>query len=599
MSSKSGFRQSLGLYLRLLAYLKPYTGRAVLAVSSMVLAAGSTTFVMYQLKPIINATFLKTGDADGTFHQLAYVTVPLTFAAALLRALTSYGQDYLNRYLGQRVVQRLRNDLYTHFLKLPMSFFNVHRTGGLAARITSDVQVLQDSLINVVGQVMNSGLMVLGLAGLLIYLDWQLAAMALVVFPLALYPIYRYGRKIRQASGEGQTVLSDLNAQIHETLAGIRVVKGFAMEPHERRKFQETNDKFFSVTMRANRAYAASSPIVETIGTLALLVLILWMAYRALYQGNLTVGDFISFLGATFTLYPNLKSFNGLWGHLQQSLASAERCFDILDTVDPMVDAKDAVEAKPLKKTIEFRKVSFEYVKGHPVLRDISFEVRKGEVVALVGPSGGGKSTLADLIPRFYQPTSGQVLWDGKDLSHLKLASLRAQVGIVTQETILFHDSILKNIAYGRPGASFWDVQEAAKAAYAKEFIENTPQGFNTLIGERGIKLSGGQRQRLAIARALLKNPPVLILDEATSALDTESERLVQKALEELMGHRTTLVIAHRLSTVRRADRILVVDKGRIVEQGKHGVLLAKGGLYARLYKMQFRDTARMRAGAE
>jgi subfamily B ATP-binding cassette protein MsbA len=277
-------------------------------------------------------------------------------------------------------------------------------------------------------------------------------------------------------------------------------------------------------------------------------------------------------------------------------MAAAERCFEVLDTKDPMVDARDAVAAAPLRRAIEFEKVSFEYVPGHPVLREVSFALKKGEVVALVGPSGGGKTTLAELIPRFYQPTSGRVLWDGKDLSRLRLATLRAQVGLVTQETVLFHDSILRNIAYGRPGASFWDVQKAAEAAYAKEFIENTPQGFNTPIGERGVKLSGGQRQRLAIARALLKNPPVLILDEATSALDTESERLVQKALDSLMGHRTTLVIAHRLSTVQKADRILVLDRGRIVEQGKHGALLGKRGLYARLYKMQFRDNRR---GAE
>jgi subfamily B ATP-binding cassette protein MsbA len=432
--------------------------------------------------------------------------------------------------------------------------------------------------------------MILGLAALLIYRDWQLAIVALVIYPVALYPIFRYGRKIRQASKEGQQILSDLNAQIHETLAGIRVVKAFGMENFERHKFKGTNDSFFGVTMRANRAYAASSPFVEMIATLALLLLILWMAHRAHMTTDVTVGGFISFLGAALAMNPYMKTFNGIWGKLQQSLASAERCFEILDTVDPMTDAPDAVTAAPLKKGIEFKDVCFEYLPGHPVLRNVSLKIAKGEVVALVGPSGGGKSTLADLIPRFYQPTSGAILWDGRDISRIKLSSLRSHIGIVTQETILFHDSILKNIAYGRPGASFWDVHEASKTAYAKEFIENTPHGFNTLIGDRGIKLSGGQRQRLAIARAILKNPPVLILDEATSALDTQSEHLVQKALDELMGHRTTLVIAHRLSTVRKADRILVVDKGRIVEQGRHSTLLAKGGLYARLYKMQFRS---------
>ena len=368
------------------------------------------------------------------------------------------------------------------------------------------------------------------------------------------------------------------------------MVKAFGMESFERSKFSKSNDRFFSAAMRANRAYAASSPIVEMIGTFALLGLVGWMAHRVLFSADLTVGHFFTFVGTLATLYPRLKDFNGLWGGLQNAMAAAERCFEILDTPDSMVDREGASEVVFLRKSLEFKNVGFEYVPGHPVLRDVSFGVAKGEVVALVGPSGGGKSTLADLIPRFYAPTSGTIFWDGKDISGFKTQSLRSHIGIVTQETILFHESILKNIAYGRPGATFWDVQEAAKAAYAKEFIDNTPQGFNTLIGDRGVKLSGGQRQRLAIARAILKNPPFLILDEATSALDTESERWVQKALEQLMSHRTTLVIAHRLSTVRRADRILVVEKGRVAEQGRHGALLKKRGLYAKLYRMQFKD---------
>jgi subfamily B ATP-binding cassette protein MsbA len=590
MQASKDLRTSFHTYLRLLAYLRPFKSRTALVFLSMVLSAATTVFVMNQLKLIFDGAFLKTDDPAGTFHHLIYWTLPITFLAALLRALSGYGADYLNRYLGQRVVQQLREDLYSHFLRLPMSFFNVHRTGGLAARITNDVQKLQDSLTNVVGQGTYSFLMVAGLAGLLVYRDWELAVLALVVFPVGLYPIFRYGRKIRHSSGEGQQLLSDLNAQIHETLAGIRVVKAFGMEHFEKSKFRHTNDKFFGTAMRVNRAFAASSPIVETIATLVLLLLVGWMSYRALFLNNFTVGDFVSFLGATFTLYPYLKNFNGLWGGLQNALAAAERCFEILDTQDPMVDVKGAAEIAPLKKQIEFKRVSFEYVPGHPVLKDVSFTLKKGEVVALVGPSGGGKSTLADLVPRFYQPKSGQVLWDGQDISRAKLSSLRSHIGIVTQETILFHDSILNNIAYGRPGAPLAEVQRAAKAAYADEFIRNSPHGYNTLIGERGVKLSGGQRQRLAIARAILKNPPVMILDEATSALDTQSEQWVQKALDELMGHRTTLVIAHRLSTIRRADRILVVDKGRIVEAGKHSALLNKRGLYAKLYKMQFRD---------
>ncbi len=593
MADQSGnFKESFKLYLRLLAYLRDNKGKVTLALVCMVGSALSTTFVMYQLKPIYDGAFLKTDDPTGTFYHLVAWILPITFIAALIRSLSGFGQDYLNRYLGQRVVQRLRNDLYVHFLKLPMSYFNVQRTGSLAARITNDVQVLQDSLMNVVGQGTYSALMVVALAAFLIYRDWQLALIALFVIPAVLYPIFRYGRKIRRSSGEGQQFLADLNSQLHETLSGIRVVKAFGMENFEKRKFEETNNKFFGAAMRVNLAFAASSPIVEVIATTVLLGLIAWMGHRALFQNSLTGGDFISFLGGTLTLYPYLKNFNGLWGGLQHSLASAERCFEVMDTVDPMVDAKGAMEIKPLHKTLEFKDVSFEYLPGHPILKSISFSVKKGEVLALVGPSGGGKTTLVDLIPRFYQPKSGQILWDGKDISQVKLTSLRSHIGIVTQETILFHDSIMKNIAYGRPGASFWDVQEAAKAAYAKDFIDNSPNGFNTLIGDRGIKLSGGQRQRLAIARAILKNPPVMILDEATSALDTESEQLVQKALNELMGHRTTIVIAHRLSTVHKAHRILVIDKGRIVEQGKHGALLAKRGLYAKLYKMQFRSSS-------
>ncbi len=591
MTASTGFKHSYKLYKRLLAYLKPYKARVALDMVFMIISAGATAFVMYQFKPLINAAFIKTDDPAGAFNHLVYFTVPVTFVVAMIRYSTGYGQDYLTGFLGQRIIQRLREELYSHFLTLPMAYFNAQRTGGLAARITSDVQILQDTIISGIGRSISSGLTTVALAVLLIQLDWKLAFVALVVFPLALFPIYRFGRKIRRASGEGQEHLAELNSQIHETLSGIRVVKAFGMEHYEKNKFSKTNERYFSTAMSTIRAYAASTPIVEMIATVALLSLIVWLAYRALFRGDITVGAFIAFMGATATLYPNLKSFNGVWGGLQHALASVERCFEILDTVDPMVDAKGAVDIGVLKKAIEFKDVSFEYIPGHPVLRKVSFGVSKGEVLAIVGPSGGGKTTLVDLVPRFYQPTSGQILWDGKDISKIKLASLRAHIGIVTQETILFHESIMKNIAYGRPGASFWDVQEAAKAAYAKEFIDNTPQGFNTMIGDRGIRLSGGQRQRLAIARAILKNPPVMILDEATSALDTESEQLVQKALNELMGHRTTLVIAHRLSTVRKANRILVIDKGRIVEQGRHHHLVAKKGLYAKLYRMQFRTT--------
>jgi ATP-binding cassette, subfamily B, bacterial MsbA len=597
MPSSTAFKTSFRLYLRLLAYLRGYRLRVFSAIACMALSAGSTAFVMYQLKPIMNAAFLQTERPSETFHHLWAFIIPLTLAAALLRALSSYGQAYFSGYLGQQVIQMLRNDLYSHFLAMPLSYFSAQRTGSLSARITNDVLKLQEAIVNVVAGGLSSGFNALALTGLLFYLDWKMALVALVVFPLALAPIYRFGRKIRRASGEGQGILADLNAQIHETLAGIRVVKGFGMEAHEKKKFQKTNHDFFSASMHSIRAYAASSPIVDIITTLSLLLLTTWLSYRVLFLHDITIGIFTSFFAATATLYPSLKNFNGLWSGLQNAMAAAERCFEILDTPDPMAEGRGALEVEALRKAVEFRNVGFEYVPGHPVLRDISFKISRGEVVALVGPSGGGKTTLADLIPRFYDPTSGSILWDGKNLKDLKLASLRSHIGLVTQETILFHDSILHNIAYGKPGAGIQEVRAAARAAFAEDFISNTPQGFNTMIGERGVKLSGGQRQRLAIARALLKNPPMLILDEATSALDNESERWVQKALDELMGRRTTLVIAHRLSTIRRADRILVIDKGRIVERGRHGFLLNQKGLYAKLYRMQFRNGGKREGG--
>jgi subfamily B ATP-binding cassette protein MsbA len=583
-------KESLKPYLRLLSNAREYKGRLRVLWLSMILSAACTGFVFSQLKPIIDGAFGVTDRPDEAFRHLLYFVIPLTLLAAIIRSAASYGQAYLTGYIGQQVIQTLRNQLYQHFLTLPMSYFNSKRTGELASRITSDVQRLQDSIPNVVGAGLQSALMVIVLAGSLFYYDWQLASLALIVFPLAVYPIYRFGRKIRRSSGEQQQLLGDLNSQIFETLLGVRVVKAFGMEKYERQKFEKTNERFFSAAMKSTQAYAASSPIVEGFGTVAILGLVLYLATRALFPPHsLTAGDFGRFIGLTATLYPYLKNFNGLWGGLQNAMAAADRCFEILDTKDPMSDAQGSVEIGPFKRALEFKDVSFHYLPGHPVLRNISFTLRKGEVLALVGPSGGGKTTLVDLIPRFYDPSEGKIFWDGRDLRDIKLESLRSHIGIVTQETILFHDTIQKNIAYGRPGATFWDVQEAAKGAFAKEFIDNTPMGFNTLVGDRGVKLSGGQRQRLAIARALLKDPLLMILDEATSALDTQSENLVQKALNGLIGHRTTLVIAHRLSTVRLANRILVIDKGRIAEQGKHSNLLAKGGLYAKLHKMQFR----------
>ncbi len=560
------------------------------ALLFMSIVAGSTVYLMYLLKPIMDGMFGKTDDPAGAYHHLVYFTLPLAFAVAWFRSLSTYGQNYMTGYLSQQVVQKIRGQLFERFLRMPMSYFSSQRTGGLASRITNDVMILQDTATQVLTSAISSVLQVLGLVAYILYLDWKLALMALVVFPVAFYPMIRFGRKMRHASGEGQAILAELNAHIHETLGGIRVVKAFGREAGEEEKFNRTNRSYFGVVMRSIRAAALSSPIVELIGITAFLCLVVWLGHRAMILKDITLGEFMSFGGAAYSLYKPLKDLNGVWGRIQHSMAAADRCFGILDAPDDQADIPGAVQVGPLKESIEFKDVSFHYAAGRPVLEGVSFSLRRGEIVALVGPSGGGKSTLADLIPRFYRPTSGTILWDGKDLNQIQVASLRKHIGIVTQETILFHGTVRDNIAYARPDADLKDVEAAAKAAYAVDFINEMQGGYGALVGERGTKLSGGQRQRLAIARALLKDPPLLILDEATSALDNESERLVQKALDELMGHRTTLVIAHRLSTIQRADKILVLEKGRIVEQGKHAELLAKGGLYAHLHSMQFRD---------
>jgi subfamily B ATP-binding cassette protein MsbA len=567
----------------------------ILTLFLMVANSSATAIMMYLLKPIMNTTFVKTQHPHLVYHHLLAFIVPIAIIVAMIRYSASYGQNYYMGYLSQRVVQKIRNDLFSHFLTLPMSFFSQQRTGGLASRITNDVLILSNSVREIVGTPLSASLTSGALIGLIIYLDWRLAIVVLVVFPLAFFPIYRFGKKIRVASGKSQEIFSNLNAQIHEVLSGIRVVKAFGMEKHENKKFESTNQEFFSMTMRSIRAMVASSPIVEMIGTIAFLVLLGWLARRVLFEGNLTIGDFIAVIGAVGTLYPNLKTFNGLWGDIQSALAAADRCFQILDIQPDYHDVAGRVQISPLKKALIFEHVNFEYIPGTPVLHDISFTLKRGEVLALVGHSGSGKSTLADLIPRFYSPTQGRILWDGVDLATAQIDSLRSQISIVAQETILFHASIFNNIAYGKMEASNQEVEEAAQHAYAKKFILSTPEKFNTIVGDRGIKLSGGERQRLAIARALLKNPPLLILDEATSALDTESEQLVQKALNQLMLDRTTLVIAHRLSTIRRANRILVLDKGRLVAQGRHADLLKKRGLYSKLYHLQFRTKSHSR----
>jgi subfamily B ATP-binding cassette protein MsbA len=461
--------------------------------------------------------------------------------------------------------------------------------GNLSARLSYDAQLMQAGISDVVGRVIGSGLRLVGLVGLIIYLNWRFALEALVGLPLALAPLFYFGRRIRRLSHGDQERMADMSSILHESLSGIRVVLSFTAEEHEKARFDAAVRAHAAALLKKLKAAAASSPIMESIGGIGVAAMI-YLAGTAVVEKSMTFGEFLALVGAVASLYPHFKALNGVNVSISGALAAGQRVFEVLDARPAVVDAPDAVEAGPLKQALRLEGVSFSYEAGRPVLRGVDLVVGAGKRVALVGPSGAGKSTLADLVPRFHDVERGRILWDGVDIRRLKLASLRRQIAVVSQETFLFNESIADNIAYGRPGATREQVVEAAKAANADAFIRQQPQGYDTLIGERGVRLSGGQRQRLAIARALLKDPPLLILDEATSALDTESERLVQQALDKLMQGRASLVIAHRLSTVQSADLIVVLDQGRVVEQGRHAELLARGGLYRRLYEMQFND---------
>jgi subfamily B ATP-binding cassette protein MsbA len=504
-----------------------------------------------------------------------------------LKGIFSYFADILNNGASQHMSADVRGRLFGHMLALPLGFHLNERIGGLSSRVTNDATVMQGGITDVVGRVIGSSLRVAGLMGLIFYLNWRLAVQVFVVVPLAMGPLLYFGNRIRKLAHRDMERMSDLSSVLNEALAGFKVVVSFTAEEKEKAKFGKALADYTYVVLKKLKSAALSSPVMETIGATGL-ALMLYLGGSQVVDHHMTAGDFLSLVGAIASLYPQFKAMNGVNVSIAGALAAGQRVFELLDTAPAVIETPSAKAAKPLRTSLRLDGVRFSYQSGREVLRGLSFEVKAGQRVALVGPSGAGKSTLADLVPRFHDVTGGRILWDGVDLRELGTQSLRQQVGVVSQDTFLFNESIAQNLAYGRPGASRSAIIAAAKAANADAFIRQQELGYDTLIGERGVRLSGGQRQRLAIARALLKDPPLLILDEATSALDTQSERQVQQALDRLMKGRTSLVIAHRLSTVQHADLIVVLDKGRVVESGKHKVLLAKRGLYAKLYKMQF-----------
>ena len=573
-------KQSGNPYRRLFRLVVPHWRRLAVAMTCMLGVAACTAASAYLVKPVLDDIFI---NKKAGMLKILPLVVLLLF---LVKGLCEWGHVYFMSYVGQRVVSQVRQQLYDHLQILSLSFFDRTPTGVLMSRITNDVNLLQAAVSSAITGMLKDCVSVVGLIGVVFYRDWELAVVAMVVLPFAFFPIVKFGRMLRRISTKSQQSMGDISVILHETISGNRIVKAFAMEEYEKARFSRENMRYFQYYMKSVSVRALSSPVMEFLGGLGV-VFIIWYGGSSVIRGVSTPGNFFSFLAALLLLYEPIKRLNTMNNTIQQGVAAAQRVYDILDTPREIRDRPDAVHLPPVNRALELRHVQFSYG-GEPVLKDINLKVTAGEVVAIVGASGAGKTTMVNLIPRFYDVTGGAVLIDGMDIRHVTLASLRAQVGVVTQQSILFNDTVRSNIAYGDISKSEDDIVAAAKAANAYEFITKMPKGFDTVVGEQGVRISGGERQRLCIARALIKNAPILILDEATSSLDSEAELEVQRALDALMAGRTTLVIAHRLSTVKNADHIVVLADGRIVEEGRHAELLKANGEYRRLYELQF-----------
>ncbi|MFH1090192.1 MAG: lipid A export permease/ATP-binding protein MsbA [Pseudomonadota bacterium] len=569
------------VFKRLLKLVKPHWWRLLLAMVCMSLVAATTAGIAFLIKPLLDEVFLAR---DMTKLHIIPTTLVIVF---LLKSLFFFGQTYWMNFVGMTIVNDLRIKLFSHMQSLSLSFFHNNPTGVLTSRVTNDVELLQSAVSNFITGLIMDVFTIIGLLVVIFYRDWQLAFFGFFILPLAVIPIYYFGLRLRDLARKGQVIMGELTNIIQEKFTGVRIVKAFNMEEHESRRFARECNRRFDIFMRTVSIRAMSSQIMELLGGICIAGIIWYGGYQVI-KGVSTPGSFVSFLTALLLLYEPVKRVTRMNVTVQQGIAAAERVYEILDLEPDIKDKDDAVVLPPSAGQIEFRDVFFGYDRREDVLHGINLKVKVGEVLAMVGVSGGGKTTLINLIPRFHDVRSGAVLIDGYDVRDVTLKSLRAQIAVVSQHVILFDDTVRNNIAYGSFDRPDEEVLEAAHASYAHEFIMAMPKGYDTMIGEQGVRLSGGQRQRLAMARALLKNAPILILDEATSSLDTESELVVQRALENLMRGRTTLVIAHRLSTVRNADRIIVVADGRIVEEGSHEQLMQLGGEYQRLYDMQF-----------
>ncbi len=551
-----------------------------MAMGCMMVTSAGTAAAAYLLKPAIDDVFI---NQDVRMLKLIPAAIVIVY---FFRSVAMYGQEYLMSYVGQNIIRRLRNTLYSRIQDLPLSFFQKEKTGVLMSRVTNDVNIIKAMVSVAVTGSLRDCFTIIGLTFVIFYQIWQLALIAFIVLPVAFYPILIFGRKVRKVSTGCQEAMADMSSFLHETFAGNKIVKAFGMEPYEKKRFFEKTRKLLKLEMKEVKARSISSPINLFLGGIGIAVII-WYGGSEVIAGDYTTGTFISFLAAVLLLYAPIKNLSKLNNAIQQGLAATDRVFDVIEMESEVREQKNPFIIKSGPHSVTFKNVFFKYEK-EMVLKNININAKAGEILALVGTSGGGKTSLVNLIPRFYDVRKGAILIDGTDIRDCSISSLREQIAIVTQDPILFNDTIKNNIAYGNQNASNYEIERAAKAAYAYDFILSFPEKFDTTIGELGGRLSGGEKQRICIARALIKDAPILILDEATSSLDTESEMLVQKALENLMKGRTTFVIAHRLSTISHAHRIIVIVNGRVVEEGKHEELIVLKGEFNKLYQMQF-----------
>ncbi|MBF0354157.1 MAG: lipid A export permease/ATP-binding protein MsbA [Alphaproteobacteria bacterium] len=560
--------------------IRPYAGKILLALCLMAVVAATTAMSAWLMDPVVNKVFVERR------HDMLWTVGLAVFGSAVIKGIANYGQTALMSFVGLRIIADLQDRLFRHMLTQDIAYFHATTTGRLLSRFSTDTNLIRAAVSNALVSFGKDSLSVIFLVGVMFYQDWTLAAISFFIFPLTILPIVKLGQRIRRVTANTQEEWGLFSTLVEQCFQGIRVVKAYGMASYETSRVSAIVEKIFKLNYRASRTRAWSSPIMETIGGVAVTVVVIYGGSRVI-EGTTTAGAFFSFITALLMAYQPMKALAGLNANLQEGLSAAQRVFEVLDTRPSIQDAPGACPLDIKGGAIHFDNVHFSYGPEKGALLGLSLDVPAGTTVALVGPSGAGKSTIQNLIARFYDVQSGTITVDGQNVQDVQLATLRDAMALVSQEVVLFDDTIRANIAYGREGASQEEIEAAAKGAAAHDFITLLPQGYDTTVGEHGVKLSGGQRQRLAIARAMLRNAPILLLDEATSALDTESERAVQSALDALMQGRTTLVIAHRLSTITHADLIYVIDQGRVAEKGTHADLLTQNGLYARLHALQ------------